>query len=62
MGTKQSEGSPAIFTIGHSTRALEAFLGLLKTHGVTVLVDVRTAPRSRHNPQFNRRRHLAGAL
>ncbi len=51
-------GSPcrepaAVFTIGHSTRTLETFLGLLQAHGVTRLVDVRTIPRSRHNPQYN---------
>ncbi|MFL6696636.1 MAG: DUF488 family protein [Vitreoscilla sp.] len=40
------------FTIGHSTRPIEEFIGLLAAHGVTQLVDVRTVPRSRHNPQF----------
>jgi len=50
--TKKPEIS--IFTIGHSTRTLEEFIHLLKTHGVTLLVDVRTVPRSRHNPQFNK--------
>jgi len=44
---------PRILTIGHSTRSLEDFLTLLKTYEVTHLVDVRTIPRSRHNPQFN---------
>jgi len=43
-----------VFTIGHSTRTLEEFIGLLKTYGVSLLVDVRTVPRSRHNPQFNK--------
>ena len=43
-----------ILTIGHSTRLLEEFIALLKAHGVKQLVDVRTIPRSRHNPQFNR--------
>ncbi len=43
-----------IFTIGHSTRPLKEFIGLLQAHGVKRLVDVRTVPRSRHNPQFNR--------
>jgi hypothetical protein len=42
-----------VLTIGHSTRELDVFLHLLQTHGVTRLVDVRTIPRSRHNPQFN---------
>ena len=41
-------------TIGHSTRTLEEFIGLLKAHGATRVVDVRTVPRSRHNPQFNK--------
>jgi uncharacterized protein (DUF488 family) len=40
--------------MGHSTRALEEFVRLLKAHGVQRVVDVRTIPRSRHNPQFNR--------
>ncbi len=42
-----------LFTIGHSTRSLEEFLGLLRENGVEKLVDIRTVPRSRHNPQFN---------
>jgi uncharacterized protein (DUF488 family) len=45
---------PIIFTIGHSTRPIEMFVRLLKAHGVQRVVDVRTIPRSRHNPQFNR--------
>lgn len=43
-----------IFTIGHSTRPIDVFIRLLKAHGVQRVVDVRTIPRSRHNPQFNR--------
>lgn len=51
----KSQGRPAIiFTIGHSTRSIEIFIGMLKAYGVKRLVDVRTIPRSRHNPQFNR--------
>lgn len=42
-----------IFTIGHSTRTLEAFIALLKGHAVQVLLDVRKMPRSHRNPQFN---------
>jgi uncharacterized protein (DUF488 family) len=45
--------SPIILTIGHSTRTLDEFIVLLKAHAVTLVVDVRTIPRSRHNPQFN---------
>jgi uncharacterized protein (DUF488 family) len=51
----------AVFTIGHSTRSIEDFIALLKAHGVGRVVDVRTIPRSRHNPQFNRDR-LSPAL
>jgi uncharacterized protein (DUF488 family) len=43
-----------IFTIGHSSRTWEAFLELLRAHKIQRVVDVRTVPRSRHNPQFNR--------
>lgn len=42
-----------IYTIGHSTRSAEDFVALLRAHGIRTLVDVRTIPRSRHNPQFN---------
>ena len=45
--------APVVFTIGHSTRPIEDFIHLLEVHGVKQLVDVRTIPRSRHNPQFN---------
>jgi uncharacterized protein (DUF488 family) len=45
--------SLCIFTIGHSTRPIEEFLSMLQAHGVRRLVDVRTVPRSRYNPQFN---------
>jgi uncharacterized protein (DUF488 family) len=50
-----------IFTIGHSTRPIDAFLALLRANGVRTLVDIRTIPRSRHNPQFCRQT-LEGAL
>ncbi len=43
-----------VLTIGHSTRPLEKFIALLQAHAVARVVDVRTIPRSRHNPQFNR--------
>lgn len=45
--------APAIFTIGHSTRNIEDFIEVLKAYQIEELVDVRTMPRSRHNPQFN---------
>ena len=44
----------AIFTIGHSTRPIEEFIELLQTNGVEQLIDIRTVPSSRRNPQFNR--------
>jgi uncharacterized protein (DUF488 family) len=42
-----------IYTVGHSTRPAADFIALITAHGVTALADVRTVPRSRHNPQFN---------
>jgi uncharacterized protein (DUF488 family) len=42
-----------IYTIGHSTRTLADFEQLLEDFGVTLLVDIRTVPRSRHVPHFN---------
>jgi len=42
------------FTIGHSTRPLEEFVALLRPNEVRIVVDVRTVPRSRTNPQYNR--------
>ncbi len=45
---------PIILTIGHSTRPIDEFIGMLNAHGVTRLIDVRTVPKSRHNPQYNR--------
>ncbi len=41
-----------LYTIGHSTRTIEEFLDLLQAHHIQELVDVRTIPQSRHNPQF----------
>jgi len=43
-----------VFTVGHSTRPIEEFVQLLQTHGVEQVIDIRTVPRSRINPQFNR--------
>lgn len=42
-----------VLTVGHSTRSIDEFLALLRAHRVDMLIDVRTVPRSRHNPQFN---------
>jgi len=49
-----------IFTLGHSTRSLDELLRILRAYGIQMLVDVRTIPRSRHNPQFNKYPFAAG--
>jgi len=61
MSPRPAKRPTEILTIGHSTRSLEELLRLLEAHGVKHLADVRTIPRSRHNPQFNRE-SLAGQL
>lgn len=53
MAGGQSWRGIRIFTVGHSTRSLAELVELLRAFGVTALVDIRTIPRSRHNPQFN---------
>ncbi|NIM50901.1 MAG: DUF488 family protein, partial [Gemmatimonadales bacterium] len=53
-----------IYTLGHSTRSADEFLGLLKQFGIEVLVDVRRYPTSRRHPHFVQailQRSLAGA-
>jgi uncharacterized protein (DUF488 family) len=45
---------PELYTIGHSNVAAETLVSLLHRHRIEVLVDVRSVPYSRHNPQFNR--------
>lgn len=50
---KQLDQSPIVLTVAHSTRTVNEFISLLLAHGVKQLIDVRTIPRSRHNPQFN---------
>jgi uncharacterized protein (DUF488 family) len=54
MAKQEHETAPDVLTIGHSTRTIEEFIELLQAHGATEVVDVRTVPRSRRNPQFNR--------
>jgi uncharacterized protein (DUF488 family) len=53
MAERGSENLPTIFTIGHSTRPIAEFIELLQANAVTQLIDIRTIPKSRHNPQFN---------
>jgi len=52
---RHNSDMPHIFTIGHSTRPIDQFLSLLKENGVARLIDIRTIPRSRFNPQFNQK-------
>ena len=47
-----SMAGTCVYTIGHSTHPMEEFVEILNTHGVERLIDVRTIPGSRHNPQF----------
>jgi uncharacterized protein (DUF488 family) len=56
-----ANNSPIIYSIGHSDHEPEAFLALLRRHGVTIVVDVRSQPNSRWVSQFNRET-LARAL
>jgi len=59
--TARRRSPTVVLTVGHSTRSQEDFIALLQAHAVKRLVDVRSIPRSRHNPQFNRDR-IASAL
>ncbi len=53
MGASARE-TLTIYTVGHSTHTIEEFIELLKAHDIEFVIDVRTIPKSRHNPQFNR--------
>jgi uncharacterized protein (DUF488 family) len=54
-GRNANESEPnALFTIGHSNRPLSEFVGALTAQAIKLVVDVRTVPRSRANPQYNR--------
>jgi uncharacterized protein (DUF488 family) len=50
---RHSQAMPTIYTIGHSTRTIGEFLALLQQAAIDLLIDVRSIPRSRTNPQFN---------
>jgi uncharacterized protein (DUF488 family) len=57
MGVATGDGKGGgllVLTVGHSTRPLQDFFEMLRAHGVRRIVDVRTIPRSRRNPQFNK--------
>jgi 3-methyladenine DNA glycosylase/8-oxoguanine DNA glycosylase len=53
MSHGQSWRGVRVFTVGHSTRTLDELVELLRAFDITVLADIRTIPKSRHNPQFN---------
>ncbi|EAR23112.1 DUF488 domain-containing protein [Nitrococcus mobilis] len=53
MNPTQDWQGARLYTIGHTTRTLDELLALLRAFGIDVLADIRTIPRSRHNPQFN---------
>jgi uncharacterized protein (DUF488 family) len=50
---KRKANKLTVFTIGHSTHPIEEFVKILKENKIKTLVDIRTVPRSRHNPQFD---------
>src|SRR5687767_1071912 len=50
--TKNWRGAP-IYTIGHSTRTFDELVAMVRAFDISMVVDIRTIPRSRHNPQFN---------
>ena len=54
-------GSARILAVGHSTRPVEELLALLQSCGVATLADIRSIPRSRHNPQFEQAALAAAA-
>jgi uncharacterized protein (DUF488 family) len=49
------EAKATVFTLGHSTRPIDEFIGLLKSYGIELLIDIRTVPGSRRNPQFGQK-------
>ena len=49
----RSKNPLTIFTIGHSTHPIEHFIEVLQANGIMQLIDIRTIPKSRRNPQFN---------
>jgi hypothetical protein len=58
---KRTAMTETVCTIGHSNRPIEEFIGLLKQNDIGCVLDIRTVPRSRHNPQFGQDR-LPGSL
>ena len=54
MENRKKSKNRTIFTIGHSTRTLDELIELLRAHGAQRVIDIRTIPGSRRNPQYNR--------
>jgi uncharacterized protein (DUF488 family) len=54
MSRDDPQAANPVLTIGHSTRGIESFSDLLRTNDISLVADIRTIPRSRTNPQFNR--------
>jgi uncharacterized protein (DUF488 family) len=53
MKTQRKSANRPFYTIGHSTRPIAEFMALLRANGIQRLIDIRTIPKSQHNPQFN---------
>jgi uncharacterized protein (DUF488 family) len=52
---KISTRALTVFTVGHSNRTWKEFLAILRAHNIKRVIDVRSIPRSRHNPQFDQK-------
>lgn len=52
--SKSFAASDPIFTIGYSTRSIDAFIDLLKAHDIKMVIDIRTIPKSHHSPEYNK--------
>ena len=53
MEERAGDGLPPIYTIGHSTRSIPEFVEMLRAVQVSLVVDIRSIPRSRTNPRYN---------
>jgi uncharacterized protein (DUF488 family) len=53
VASRRERGARTLYTIGHSTRSIDELVAILRAWDVTRLIDIRTIPRSRTNPQFN---------
>ena len=61
-GSEPVPGRPGLFSIGHSNHRFEVLLALLQRHLIEVVADVRSAPYSRYNPQYNARDRRLGLV